>query len=77
MAELNVAVQRIRDYLLSEECRLPPRRRPERLPTDSPKKRVTILEEPLRRRERSRRRNPERPGPSQNKPKEENGIMFV
>lgn len=44
IAEMNVAVQRIRDYLLSEECRLPPRSQPVRQdvpPTQ--KKRVTII----------------------------------
>ncbi|CAH0406117.1 unnamed protein product [Chilo suppressalis] len=48
IAELIVAVQRIRDYLLSEECRLPPRilLEPKRI-NSRPKKRVIILENPL------------------------------
>lgn len=42
---MKVAVQRIRDYLLSEECQLPPRQKPEgfQVVNDIPKKRVTIL----------------------------------
>ncbi|KAJ0181350.1 hypothetical protein K1T71_003435 [Dendrolimus kikuchii] len=43
IAEMNVAIQRIRDYLLSEECHLPPRHPP--YDTDDvtqPKKKVTI-----------------------------------
>ncbi|CAG9782790.1 unnamed protein product [Diatraea saccharalis] len=47
IAEMMVAVQRIRDYLLSEECSLPPRilLEPTRM-TAKPKKKVTILEPP-------------------------------
>ncbi|XP_030029723.1 probable multidrug resistance-associated protein lethal(2)03659 isoform X2 [Manduca sexta] len=44
IAEMIVAVKRIRDYLLSEECHLPQRRRLEQPPIVSPKKRVTILD---------------------------------
>lgn len=39
---MKVAVQRIRDYLLSEECHLPPRQRHGEK-VYIPKKRVTIL----------------------------------
>lgn len=38
-----VAVQRIRDYLLSEQCQLPPKQRPQSIPTSEIKKRVTIM----------------------------------
>ncbi|CAB3245308.1 unnamed protein product [Arctia plantaginis] len=45
IAEMNVAVQRIRDYLLSEECDLPLREQPQSDEVrSSKKKRVTILE---------------------------------
>ncbi|XP_075981808.1 ATP-binding cassette sub-family C member 4-like [Anticarsia gemmatalis] len=48
IAEMNVAVQRIRDYLLSEECELPPRVhiQAEEVPR-SKKKRVIIIEPDL------------------------------
>ncbi|XP_047033956.1 ATP-binding cassette sub-family C member 4-like isoform X2 [Helicoverpa zea] len=47
IAEMNVAIQRIRDYLLSEVCSLPPRLHvnTQEVPTQpTQKKRVTILE---------------------------------
>ncbi|KAJ8734976.1 hypothetical protein PYW08_014226 [Mythimna loreyi] len=46
IAEMNVAVQRIREYLLSEDCRLPTRVQPNTHDTTSPmpKKRVTIMD---------------------------------
>lgn len=41
---MNVAIQRIRDYLLTEECHLSPREliEPGQNADDSPKKKVTI-----------------------------------
>lgn len=41
---MNVAIQRIRDYLLTEECRLAPRQlmEPDQSALSRPKKRVTI-----------------------------------
>ncbi|XP_013167071.1 PREDICTED: probable multidrug resistance-associated protein lethal(2)03659 [Papilio xuthus] len=69
IAEMHVAIQRIRDFLLSEECDLPPR---EQLVADTttqdkkPKKRVTISIDPV---EIKRRYSPVRhlPEPSTSK----------
>ncbi|XP_013148667.1 PREDICTED: probable multidrug resistance-associated protein lethal(2)03659 [Papilio polytes] len=69
IAEMHVAIQRIRDFLLSEECDLPPR---ELLLADTtiqdkkPKKRVTISIDPV---EMKRRYSPVRhlPEPSSSK----------
>ncbi|XP_013196145.2 ATP-binding cassette sub-family C member 4 [Amyelois transitella] len=48
IAELKVAIQRIRDYLLSEECELPPKDDSElRNNLNRPKKKVTIVVEPI------------------------------
>ncbi|CAH2262201.1 jg26826 [Pararge aegeria aegeria] len=74
IAEMNVAVQRINDFLLSEECRLPSRTQSSELPLphNKPKKRVTIPLNPVR---PPKRRSP-RTEPntstikSQDKPKE-------
>ncbi|XP_063633943.1 probable multidrug resistance-associated protein lethal(2)03659 isoform X1 [Cydia splendana] len=47
IAEMNVAVQRIRDYLISEECQFPPKTfEPSAGPTETVKKRVTIVVDP-------------------------------
>ncbi|XP_049888074.1 probable multidrug resistance-associated protein lethal(2)03659 [Pectinophora gossypiella] len=45
IAEMYVAIQRIRDYLLCEECHLPPRDRPDILTIENqrPKKKVTLI----------------------------------
>ncbi|XP_068629128.1 ATP-binding cassette sub-family C member 4-like [Battus philenor] len=74
IAEMHVAIQRIRDFLLSEECQLPPR---EQLSTDAraqnkkPKKRVTISDDPIdgRRRHSPVRRQAD-PGTSKGTPKD-------
>ncbi|KOB65752.1 putative ATP-dependent bile acid permease [Operophtera brumata] len=74
IAELKVAIQRIRDYLLSEECKLPPRQHPERFQVvdDNPKKRVTISEEPMQPSARIESRNRNDASTSQNNPKDLN-----
>ncbi|XP_052747524.1 probable multidrug resistance-associated protein lethal(2)03659 [Bicyclus anynana] len=76
IAEMNVAIQRINDFLLSEECQLPPRAQSsEQPPTPTPykpKKRVTIPLNPVRPPvKRSRRAEPSTPSiKPQDKPKE-------
>ncbi|XP_026324007.1 multidrug resistance-associated protein 4-like isoform X3 [Hyposmocoma kahamanoa] len=46
IAEMIVAIQRIRDYLLSEECNLPPRERPDLVSIENarPKKHVFVVD---------------------------------
>ncbi|XP_053600633.1 ATP-binding cassette sub-family C member 4-like isoform X2 [Plodia interpunctella] len=72
IAELNVAIQRIRDYLLSEECELPSKEGSvERVSISRPKKKVTIIEPIIA---PNRTNNDELPSTSQNKPMDKNRI---
>ncbi|KAL0895472.1 hypothetical protein ABMA27_011590 [Loxostege sticticalis] len=72
IAEMNVAIQRIRDYLLSEECQLSERELmdPGQNTLDSPKKKVTIRVDPIRPEPATTRQEVAIASSSKNKPKE-------